>query len=378
MSKAYALRSATSGPVFDGNEGDVLTMQSDGKAKFLPPGGGGGAIVPLSLEFYVDSGRTGSTQDGSIAEPFLSIQAGIDFIVASAFGRGALLVASGDYSTEELTCPIDISIIATGAPITVALLGTEVAPVPGVSLYNVNVAAESFLIGGSHPTHVEGGGLHGAVSMTGEPRLEGVNSTFGLVTCIDVLGAISFRSCEVGAVLGAEGGFHADRLDCWDTHIAGDIDVENAFLHVTTVDGSLTAHTATLEQTAVNDGVTIGTVLTADTFSLRAMRANVFTPNPLPLATNVTDHSVSQGVMTVPAIEQGSFADVTIALGSFAGKETDPVVVSLGTSLALPREPNLGIANAWITAAGELTVRFFGTTAGAVQVINFANVPSSP
>jgi hypothetical protein len=363
--------------VFDGNAGDVLTMQSDGKAKFLP-GGGGGELEPLTLDLFVDSGRVGSTQDGSIGEPMLSIQAGIDAIVASGAGRGSLLVASGDYSTEELTCPIDISIIAIGAPVTVALLGTEVAPVPGVSLYNVHVAAESFLIGGSHPTRVEGGGLHGAVSMTGEPRLEGLNATFGLVTCIDVLGAISFRGCEVGAVLGAEGGFHADRLDCWDTHIAGDVDVETAFMHMSTVDGSLTAHTATLEQTGVADGLTVATVLTADTFSLRAARANVFTPNPLPLSTVVTDHTVSQGVIAVPAIEQGSFADVTISGAGFFGKENDPLVVSLGTSLALPREANLGIANAWINAAGDIVVRFFGTTAGATQVINFANVPSSP
>lgn len=373
MSKAFQLRAGQSGPVYDGNAGDVLTMQADGTSKFLP-GGGGGAIEPLFLDFFVDAGRVGSTQDGSIAQPYLTIQAGINAIVESGAGRGALLVASGDYGSEELLCPISLSIIAIGAPITVALLGTEEEPCAGgMLLYNVSVAAESFFVGGSRPTRVEGGGLLGAVNLTGEPQLVGINAEFGPVTCIDVLGTISFRGCVVSDVLGAEGGFHAATVEAWDTHFSGGIDAEEIDLHVCTVDQSINGFRATLEQSKVEEAHITNT-LTVDTFSLMQLRIGASNSDPLQL--NITDHPTTLAVIAVPAIEQGSFAEVTFSGAGLFAKEGDSVCVSLATDVAIPRLANIGVASAWVESDGDVTIRFFGTTAGGNQLLNVALLPA--
>lgn len=375
MSKAFQLRAGQSGPVYDGNAGDVLTMQADGTSKFLP-GGGGGAIEPLTLDFWVDSGRVGSTQDGSIAQPYLSIQAGIDAIVASGAGRGALLIASGDYSAEELSCPISLSLLATGAPVTVALIGSEAEPAAGgIWFYNVTVAAESFFSGGSRPTRVEGGGLLGAVSITGEPVLEGINAAFGDVTCTDVLGALSFRGCTVNAVIGEEGGFHPATVEAWDTHFQGGIDAEQIDLHVCTVDQSINGTRATLEQSKVEEAHITNT-LTVDTFSLMQLRIGASSSEPLQL--NITDHPTTLAIKPVPAIEQGSFAEVTISGSGLFAKEGDAVCVSLATDVGTPRLANIGVASAWVEASGDVTIRLFGTTAGGNQLFNIGILPAKP
>lgn len=375
MSNPHQLRAGGSGPVFDGNADDVLTLLADGTAKFLPPSGGGGSVPPLTIEFWVDQGRAGSTQDGSIANPYLAIQNGIDAIEGSGAGAGSLMVADGDYSAEELVCSMDIAIVASTRPITVAKLGNSGAPVPGVRLYNVRVTGESWLIGGTAPTRVEGGGLLGDVEMTGEPRLDGINADFGNVRCTDVLGALTFKGCTVKKIFGSEGGFRPDSVQCWDTQITeGGIDCENAFMYVCDVAGGLTANRATLEQTAVLDGLNVSNTLTADTFSLQAARAGLVGTNPLPLLTNVTDHRCTFGILVVPAIEQGSFADVNIGAPGLFAREGDVVVVNM----ANPQLANVGIANAWINADGSGTVRFFGTTAGGNQTYNLALIQTTP
>jgi len=375
MSKAFQLRAGQSGPVYDGNAGDVLTMQADGTSKFLP-GGGGGDIEPLTLDFWVDSGRVGSTQDGSIAQPYLTIQAAIDAIVASGAGRGALLIASGDYSGEELSCPISLSFIATGAPVTVTLIGSEAEPAAGGCwFYNVTVSAESWFDGGSRPTRVEGGGLLGTVSITGEPVLEGIDAEFGSVTCLDVLGSIKFRGCTVADVLGGEGGFHAATVEAWDTSFSGRIDGEEIDLHVCTVDGSINGTRAKLEQSTVQEAHITNT-LTVDTFSLMALRVGASSSEPLQVT--ITDHPTTLAVIAVPAIEQGSFAEVNINGAGLFAKEGDTVAVSLANDVAIPRLDNIGVASAWVKADGDITVRFFGTTAGGNQLLNLGLLPAKP
>jgi len=378
MSNPHQLRAGGSGPVFDGEAGDVLTMQASGEAKFAPPSGGGGSIEPLTVEFWVDQGRAGSTQDGSIANPFLAIQNGIDAIEASLAGTGSLLVAEGDYSAEELEVPLPITIVGTTKQVIVAKLGNAGVRANPVKLVNVLVAGESWLVGGLYPTRVEGGGLLGPVDMTGEPRLEGLNAVFGTVTCIDVLGQLSFRSCSVAGVIGTEGGFHADQLECWDTTIGGAVDVENAFLHLSEVGGGLTAHRATLEQSTVKEGLTVANTLIADTFSLLQARWNVVAANPLPLLTTVTDHRNGFAILAVPAIEQGSFAEINMGAPGLGAREGDTIAFSLATDGDTPRLDNIGIANAWINANGSCTIRLFGTTAGGSQLFNFALFPCTP
>src|SRR3982751_15183 len=366
MSKAFALRSSNSGPQFDGNAGDVLTLQADGKCKFEPGGGGGGGVLPLTLEFVVDQGRAGSTQDGSIANPFLTIQNGIDAIEASLAGAGSLLVAQGDYSSEELTCALDISIVASTTPITVAKLGTDVGRVPGVRLYNVTVTGESWLIGGSQATAVEGGGLLGPVDITGEPHLAGFNATFGSITCLDVLGVLSFRGCTCSDVLGAEGGFQASQVDAWASFFSGRIDGETVNLRVCTGEGSVNAFRATLEQSTVQQA-NVANTLTADTFSLNGLRIGAASSTPL--LTNVSDHPATQAVCTVPPLE-GGMDETTISGVSLNLKPGDTVDVSLATSDAVPRLDNIGIAATWVEDNGDLVVRFFGSTPGGTQLLD--------
>lgn len=373
MGKAYSLRSGGSGPVFDGDAGDVLTLQSNGEAKFSP---GGSAIVPLSLEFWVDQQRAGSTQDGSIANPFLTIQNGLDAIEAGGAGTGSLLVADGDYSAEALTTPLTVAIIATGLPIHVASLGADLERVGGVRLVNVIVDGPTFIIGGARETSVDGGGLFGDVDMTGEPWLVGVNATFGDITCIDVLGFLTFRGCSITSIGGAEGGFHADTVELWDSTVNA-VEGEHVFAHMSTIEGELVAHTALLEQTTCKAGGTIANTLTADTFSLKQLR-NFVGINPQPLLVNVTDHTASQGVAVVPAIEQGSFADVTVGGAGLFCKEGDTVQVALGSDITFPRLANVGIAATWVEPNGDVTIRFFGTTAGGTQIIYLTNIPATP
>lgn len=367
MSKAFALRSSNSGPQFDGNADDVLTMQADGKCKFLPPGVGGG-VLPLTLEFFVDGGRIGTTQDGSIANPFLTIQGGIDAIEASPAGAGSLLVAQGNYDNEELTCALDIAIVASTAPITVAKLGTEVGPVPGIRLYNVNVTGEAWLIGGFRATTIEGGGLRGNVHLTGETILVGINAEFGDITCPDSLSTITLRGCHALSVNpGDTPGLHADTLTCFDTTIDGNAEAENVNLKTSRIDGVLTAFRSTLEQSTVQEAA-IGQILTADTFSLHALRVGSASGAP-GLQMNVSDHPATQAVCVVPGLE-GGMDEVTISgVGSFL-KEGDTVDVSLATSVSVPRLDNIGIAGTWVTPAGDLVVRFFGNTPGGNQLLD--------
>lgn len=374
MSHAFALRSSSSGPQFDGNADDVLTMQADGRCKFLPPSGGGGAIVPLTLEFWVDQGRAGSTQDGSIANPFLTIQNGIDAIAASLAGAGSLVVAQGDYSAEELTCPLDISIVASTAPITVAKLGLEDAPVPALRLLNVNVTGESWLIGGFRQTVIEGGGLRGDVHMTGETILVGLDAEFGDVTCPDSLSTMEFRGCHVLSIDGEESNV-AGTVNAWDTTIDGGARAENVNLHVCTVNGLLDAFRASLEQSTVQEAVT-GNTLTADTFSLRALRVGSASSAP-GLLMVVSDHPTTQAVVTVPALE-GGMDEVTINGAGLFLKEGDTVDVSLATSGPVPRLDNIGIAATWVESNGDLTVRFFGSTAGGAQLLDLNLNQNSP
>lgn len=66
MSKSFALRSSSSGPQFDGDAGDVLSLLGDGKAKFVAPSVLPGAFevkataddtVPSVLQFKLTSAQ---------------------------------------------------------------------------------------------------------------------------------------------------------------------------------------------------------------------------------------------------------------------------------------------------------------------------------
>lgn len=59
-----------------------------------------GNVTPLSAVLYVDNGRTVSSPDGSIANPFTTLAAGITAAAALSVGSVTLIVVPGDYSGE--------------------------------------------------------------------------------------------------------------------------------------------------------------------------------------------------------------------------------------------------------------------------------------
>ncbi len=81
-------------------------------------------------------------------------------------------------------------------------------------------------------------------------------------------------------------------------------------------------------------------------------------------------------VMTVPALS-AAFADVTVSPGAGSPIPGDVFAVLMGTGSGSPRLANVAAVAAWSPQAGQVTVRFFGTTAGGVQLITLVKVSSA-
>ena len=62
--------------------------------------GGAAAVVPFSTVRYVDAATTGTSPDGTVANPFPTIQDAIDDMGTT---NGTIFVAMGDYSAETIT-----------------------------------------------------------------------------------------------------------------------------------------------------------------------------------------------------------------------------------------------------------------------------------
>jgi hypothetical protein len=79
-----------------------------------------GSVEPLTNAFYVDPARLDSTQNGSIAQPFLTPQQAID---AAAFDQSkdifTILLAPGDYSSMD----IDVFSPESGGPTNIVIEG---------------------------------------------------------------------------------------------------------------------------------------------------------------------------------------------------------------------------------------------------------------
>lgn len=124
------LRTPPSGPVIAGTApGDVL-IWTPATQEWLPgPGGGGGAIVPLSRTVFVDRTSTAvGPQDGSIAHPFLSIGAALTAIGLMGPGPASILVGPGTY-TELVTLPDRDGFVLQGSgPGTTILVAPALAP----------------------------------------------------------------------------------------------------------------------------------------------------------------------------------------------------------------------------------------------------------
>jgi hypothetical protein len=355
MSTSHLLRAGGSGPVFDGNAGDVLTLLANGESKFAPSSGGGGGL-PLTKEFWVDPGRTTSTEDGSAGNPFKTVQGALDQLA----GAGTVLIADGDYSGETWVVTSSVSLIALGKSLTKP---ASISITGGGTVALQNITPDSL-------TQADGtlycrGGLLALVELLSGVNVFASETEFGDITAADSASVLEFRGCTVGNLLGVEG-VHADTVTAYDSHFAATLEAENVTLRACQVDGQLLAFRATLEQSTV-EAADIGNTLTADTFSLHALRVGgSSTP---PLLTNVSDHPSTQAVCVVPVLA-GAMADVTVSGVALFLKEGDTIDVSMATSVSLPRLAGVGIVGTWVTAAGDLVLRFFGTTPGGTQLLD--------
>jgi len=83
---------------WSGNDSDGLL--NDFLRHFTPSGG---SSVPLTAVFYVDPGRTTSTEDGSSSQPFKTAQAAVDFGITLPIRKFTVICAYGDYTAQNLT-----------------------------------------------------------------------------------------------------------------------------------------------------------------------------------------------------------------------------------------------------------------------------------
>lgn len=98
------LRQANNGPVIVGSaDGDVLTW-SDAEQEWFPAAPpAGGTIVPLPGVRYVDADSAVADPDGSIAKPYLTVQAAFNDL--QALNQFTIFVAPSVASPGDLTVP---------------------------------------------------------------------------------------------------------------------------------------------------------------------------------------------------------------------------------------------------------------------------------
>lgn len=137
MAKAFFLRSGQSGPVFDGNPGDLLALDADGKASFQAPPAAGvssvfgrtGAVVAAVGDYAIQQIGAGGGTNGMVATLVAGVwqpQAVAPGGVTSVFGRtGAVVAVLGDYTSSLVS---NASAVA-GATVSAALntLGSVIA-----------------------------------------------------------------------------------------------------------------------------------------------------------------------------------------------------------------------------------------------------------
>jgi hypothetical protein len=256
----------------------------------------GGGIDPLTAEFFVDPGRLDSTEDGSIAEPFLTPQAAIDHGIALLLSSFTVILCPGNYTALSISVlspeaggPSDLTIIGMGGSSPIG------RGVPMVSLNDININ----------------------------------NGTEG--------GPFSTTLQD---------------LQCQTLEAFGNVVLRRVYPVASTI------------------GISANAVIDeSDLYQLRQFGAN--TPS-----TGIKPVNTGLGVVyAVPALT-ATFADVTVDVsGSPAFVDLrvgDVIKVTTTTRLA-----NVGIVDAFCDVAGQLTLRFFGTTAGGNVTVNFSISPMS-
>lgn len=83
--------------------GAIVALYTSLTASLLPDATPGGGIAPLSNVFYVDGGNVQASPDGSIGNPFPTVQEALTACQGLAVQFAGVLIAPGDYSAEALT-----------------------------------------------------------------------------------------------------------------------------------------------------------------------------------------------------------------------------------------------------------------------------------
>lgn len=109
-----------------------------------------------------------------------------------------------------------------------------------------------------------------------------------------------------------------------------------------------------------------GTVVWIDQETVDSARRNGFdlTTSNVGILNNL-DHPWYKGIIYAVGVLAAAFTDVNVAISGGTMKPGDTFDVTTTTRLA-----NVGIVDAWSPAAGEVTLRFFGTTAGGNVTVN--------
>lgn len=367
------IRQAPSGKLLEGTINGQVPVWNNTTKSWDVGTPSGGSVAPLTRDFYSDPGKVGSTEDGSIANPFLTAAAGVAAIAALPPGvKGALLLADADYSSEDLVISSRMSLRSIGESRgSVFFNSITVNGGSLVTFYNIctagltveNVIVEVY---GSENLGVcsllsSGGG-------SGILRLYDCNAT--AVIFSDSNQGLILEDCTIqngvtgspnpaasGSVLAVNSTCGTDlqssTIECFNVTCnslvaQGAATIRQGRALLIAVIGALTTDSATLSYARLNGGfISAGSLIVSD----RLLRKTVS--------------------FTVPALT-ASFADVTAAVaGCVAG---DNFVVA---SLASNRLANVGIVDAFCDADGTLTLRVFGTNGGGTLDCNVSVLPNS-
>jgi hypothetical protein len=320
-----------------------------------------GAALPQT--FWVSPGSVGSLQDGSAANPFLTPQAAMDQLELLAL-PGVLLLAEGDYTALNLVVSSQsVAVygfgVGAGLPFlnSVTVSGGVVASfeqlggvtfsgtLATLSFFRTQFLGQSF----ADANIVRFEESSGAFNVAGGANsLQAFNSTVGSVGTFGLPFSFArIRECAV----------------------SGDVLATAVELRGSSVAGVVTADTLQAEQSSLTAaaGVQVATSSTLDAFSLQSIR-NAGGVSVLGALT-ISDRPFAAAVAIVVPPLAGAMADVTVALAG--AKPGDTFALASSTRLA-----GVGVVDAWSPGAGQLTVRFFGTTGGgatAWDVSQFTN-----
>lgn len=373
----------------------ALVLESDAyfaAQGITPPTPGGGSVLPLVPIYYVDNQYGSSTEDGSIGNPFKTLNAAIQFVKTSGL-PGQLLVAGTAYSGETLDPLEDMNIAivslsgqASGPQsqnliINTLACDTVLLTLVGCTVINLSLADCSQVILRNSAIVADV-----PVTTTGQAlELTAENSRFQSDINADdgSISAITFNNVEFVNINDGSGAGQIKCTDCTsdgqiespskvvileNTSIDTSVLTSNFIARLSQVGASVTADAIRLEQTTVDTvNVNPGGQLFADMFSMTALRSGG--PSTIE-GLVITDLPLTEGITyTVPNLA-AAMADVT---GACPGaRPGDTFVVSMEQRLA-----GVGIVGAWCAANNVLTLRFFGTTAGGDVEVNVNRLTNS-